>query len=74
MPGASKRRFTLHPSLELERIITLAEAYDVCGLSPDAIRDNYPDLVIRLSPRRVGIKLKHALGLGQQPAERTPAA
>jgi len=66
MPGASKRRsYQLSPELELERIVTLREAYDLSGLSPDAWRDNYPDLIIQLSPRRQGIKLKNVLSVGQ---------
>jgi hypothetical protein len=68
MPGASKRRYQLPKELELERIVTLREAYDISGLSPDAWRDNYPDLIIQLSPRRQGVKLKHVLNVGQ-PAE-----
>ena len=68
MPGATKRRYQLPLELELERIITLREAHDISGLSPDAWRNNYPDLIIRLSPRRQGIKLKHVLSVGQPAA------
>jgi len=65
MPGATKRRYRLPTELELERIITLREAHEISGLSPDCWRDNYPDLIIQLSPRRQGIKLKHVLNVGQ---------
>ena len=68
MPGATKRRYKLPLELELERIVTLREAHEISGLSPDAWRDNYPDLILRLSPRRQGIKLKHVLSVGQTPA------
>jgi hypothetical protein len=68
MPGATKRRYKLPAELELERIVTLQEAYEFSGLSPDAWRDNYPDLIIQLSPRRQGIKLKHVLNVGQPAA------
>ena len=68
MPGATKRRYRLPPELELERIITLREAHEISGLSPDAWRDHYPDLIIQLSPRRQGIKLKHVLNVRQIPA------
>ena len=68
MPGATKRRYKLPMELELERIVTLREAHDISGLSPDAWRNNYPDLIIRLSPRRQGIKLKHVLSVGQPAA------
>ena len=68
MPGASKRRYKLPLELELERIITLREAYEISGLSPDAWRDNYGHLIIQLSPRRQGVKLKHVLNVGQPAA------
>jgi hypothetical protein len=68
MSGATKRRYQLPLALELERIVTLREAHEISGLSPDAWRDNYPELIVRLSPRRLGIKLKHVLNVGQ-PAE-----
>lgn len=63
MPKVRKVRLT--PELELERIITLKEAHELSGLSPDAWKDNYPEYVIRLSPRRLGIKLKHVLNVGR---------
>jgi hypothetical protein len=65
MPGATKRRYQLPLELELERIVTLREAHEISGLSPDAWRDNYPELIIQLSPRRQGVKLKHVLNVGQ---------
>ena len=68
MPGATKRRYKLPLELELERIVTLREAHEISGLSPDAWRDNYPDLILRLSPRRQGIKLKHVLNVGRPAA------
>ena len=68
MPGVSKRRFKLSPELELERIITLQEAEELSSLSVDAWRDNYPHLLIKLSPKRWGIKLRHVLNVGQEPA------
>ena len=74
MPGATKRRYRLPPELELERLVSLKEAHEISGLSPDAWRDNYPDLIVRLSPRRLGIKLKHVLNVGTTlPAETPPA-
>lgn len=65
MPGATKRRYQLPLELELERIVTLREAHEISRLSPDAWRDNYPELIIQLSPRRQGVKLKHVLNVGQ---------
>jgi hypothetical protein len=68
MPGATKRRYQLPSELELERIVTLREAHEISGLSPDAWHSNYPNLIIQLSPRRQGIKLKHVLNVGQPAA------
>ena len=65
MPGATKRRYRLPVELELERIVTLQEAAEISGLSRDAWQDNYPELIIRLSPRRLGIRLKHVLSVGK---------
>jgi hypothetical protein len=63
-----RRQYRLPPELELERIVTMTEAYELSGLSPDAWRDNYPELIIQLSPKRQGIKLKHVLNVGQSAA------
>ena len=68
MPGATKHRYRLPPDLEGEKIVSLREAYELTGLSVDGWRDHYPHLILRLSPRRLGIKLKHVLGVGQEPA------
>jgi hypothetical protein len=68
MPGATKRRYQLPRELELERIVTLREAHEISGLSPDAWKDNYPDKIIRLSPRRLGIRLRDVLAVGQPAA------
>ena len=68
MPGATKRRYKLPLELELERIITLREAHEISGLSPDAWRDNYPDLIIQLSPQTPGHQTKHVLNVGQPAA------
>ena len=50
-------------ALELERVVGMPEVERLSGLSHDTIRRNYPDKIIQLSPRRVGMKLKHALSL-----------
>ena len=68
MPGATKRRYQLPRELELERIVTLREAHEISGLSPDAWRDNYKHLILQLSPRRQGVKLKHVLSVGKPAA------
>jgi hypothetical protein len=69
MPGAALRRYTLPVALEGERIISLREAAEIAGVSTDTLRRSHGHLVIRLSPRRVGIRLRDVLSIGQpQPA------
>jgi hypothetical protein len=68
MPARAKRRLQLTPELELEKICSLREAYEISGLSPDAWRANYPHLIRRLSPRRLGIRLRDVLSVGGKPA------
>jgi hypothetical protein len=51
--------------LELERIAPLAEASHLSGLSEDSIRRNHRDKLIVLGPRRLGMRVKHALMLGE---------
>ncbi len=50
-------------ALELLRVITLAEASRLSGLSLDTLKRTYPNKIIRLSERRVGMRLKDALAL-----------
>jgi hypothetical protein len=49
---------------ELERMLTLDEVAEFRGLSKDGIRRHYAHLIRRLSPRRVGMKLRDALTIG----------
>jgi hypothetical protein len=35
----------------------------ITSLSGDNLRRTYPDFVVKLSPRRDGMKLKHALAI-----------
>jgi hypothetical protein len=49
--------------IELERVVPLAEAARLKSVSVDTVKRRYADKIINLSPRRRGMKLKHALGL-----------
>lgn len=55
---------------ELERVMPIAEAMAFTSLKRDALTRNYPQLIVRLSPRRLGIKVKHVLAIarGEAPA------
>jgi hypothetical protein len=55
--------FRLSPEVELEKIISLKSAQKVSGLSPDSWKRHHPDKIIELSPRRRGVRLRHALML-----------
>jgi hypothetical protein len=50
--------------LDLERILPLKEAANVSSLSEDSLKRNHPDKIIRLGPRRLGMRAKDALMLG----------
>jgi hypothetical protein len=62
------RRVELRPDLELNRIVSLAEAAALRGVSKDTIKRRYPEIIIKLSPRRVGVRLRDALNLGAETA------
>jgi hypothetical protein len=51
-------------SFELERVLPLDEAAVLTGLSQDSIRRYYKHLILHLSPRRVGIRLRDVLSIG----------
>jgi hypothetical protein len=51
--------------IELESVIPLPEAARLKSVSVDTLKRRYAHLIIHLSPRRRGMKLKHALGLEQ---------
>jgi len=56
--------FQLPVEHTLDRIITLQEAQKLSGLSPDSWKRNHGDKIIKLSSRRLGIRLRDALMLG----------
>jgi hypothetical protein len=51
------------PLVERLRIISLPEATRLSGLSEDGIRRHHSDKIIKLSPRRVGMRVGDALML-----------
>jgi hypothetical protein len=50
--------------MRLEAIISLPEVAAFTGLSVDTIKRHYAHMVRRLSPRRVGMKVRDALAIG----------
>jgi hypothetical protein len=51
------------PAVERLRIVSLAEAARLAGCSEDNLRRHHSAKLIRLSPRRLGMRLGHALML-----------
>ena len=47
-----------------DRMLSLNEAAVLAGISRDTIRRRYGHLIHRLSPKRVGVRLKDALAIG----------
>jgi hypothetical protein len=52
-------------ALELERIASLAEASKLSSMSEDTLRRRHGDKIIKLSDRRSGMRVKHALMLAE---------
>jgi hypothetical protein len=52
------------PTVERLRIVTLLEAARLSGISEDGLKRHHGEKIIRLSPRRVGMRLADALMLG----------
>ena len=56
------------PALELLRSCELTEAERLSGLSRDSLVREHPDKIIRLSPRRLGMRIVHALMINEAAA------
>jgi hypothetical protein len=55
---------TERPSwLELESVKPLPEVEKITSLSSDTLKRHHPDKIVKLSPRREGMKLRHALAI-----------
>jgi hypothetical protein len=65
MPAPTNNSFTLSPELELERILSLKQAAELQSTSIDTLKRRHAGKIIRLSPRRKGIRLRDALMLRQ---------
>jgi hypothetical protein len=48
-------------AIELQRIVSLSEAARLSGLSKDGLQRHYPDKILQLSPRRLGMRVVDAL-------------
>ena len=57
------RLLKMLPPLELLRIAEMPEASRLAGLSGDTLEREHPDKILRLSKRRKGMRVAHALML-----------
>ena len=55
--------------VELNRIVSLAEASRLSSLSVDTLRDQFPEKIVQLSPKRAGMRVGHALMLNSSNKE-----
>jgi hypothetical protein len=60
------RLLKLLPPLELLRIAEMPEASRLAGLSGDTLEREHPDKILRLSKRRKGMRVAHALMLASE--------
>jgi hypothetical protein len=58
-----RNELPLPSATELQRIAPLMEASRLSGLSEDTLKRHYGDKIIRLSPRRLGMRVGVALQL-----------
>jgi len=61
------RLLAMLPPLELLRIVEMAEAERLSSLSVDALTREHSDKVVKLSKRRNGMRVAHALMLRDTP-------
>jgi predicted DNA-binding transcriptional regulator AlpA len=63
--GDAKEK-TERPSwLDLERVIPLPEVTAITSLSRDSLDRHHRDKYVRLGPRRIGIKMRNVIAIGE---------
>ena len=60
-------------AFDLDQMLDLKETAALVGLSPDSIKRHYRHLIRRLSPGRVGIRMRDALAIGNPDSPATAA-
>jgi hypothetical protein len=56
--------FSVPTAFDLERMLSINEAAVLVGLSPYSLRRHHRHLIRRLTPGRVGIRLRDVLSIG----------
>ena len=66
MPAEDSRPdFPKLTAIELERIVPLDEAAQLSSVTEDTLKRNHRDKLVRLSPRRLGMRVRDALMLSE---------
>jgi hypothetical protein len=63
--GLAQTTSQLLAGVEGERIVSLVEASRLAGISIDTIRRRHGDKIVRMSAKRIGMRLRHVLGLAE---------
>jgi predicted HTH domain antitoxin len=64
----SKRRLENEPlptAVQLMRIVSLRQAAELAGVSSRTMQRTYPDRIIRISPGRLGMRVRDALMIAE---------
>jgi hypothetical protein len=61
-----KNHVDLPPDILLKRKIPLSQASDLSNLSEDTLEREYPNHVLRISPRRKAMELGFVLSIGSK--------
>ncbi len=59
-------RVQLSPEQELRKILPLEQVAEITNLARDTLKRRHADLILRLSPRRLGMRLSDALAIGER--------
>ena len=65
---SKSHRLKLSEEHELRRVLPLDQVTELTNLSRDSLKRHFPDKIIRLSPRRLGMRLSDALAIGKPAA------
>jgi hypothetical protein len=63
--GLAQSTSQLLAGVEGERIVSLVEASRLAGVSIDTLRRRHSDKILRVSTKRIGMRLRHVLDLGR---------
>jgi hypothetical protein len=65
LAGLTQSTSQLLAGIEGERIVSLVEASRLAGVSIDTLKRRHGDKIVRMSAKRIGMRLRHVLSLAQ---------